>query len=63
MGQYKLNEMRSKTYKSNIKGLDERGRRNLQMSLINDYLNGYSGKLSLQNGSAGDKNQKIKLDK
>ena len=47
MGQYKLNEMRSKTYKSNIKGLDEQGRRNLHMSLINDYLNGYSGKLSL----------------
>jgi len=33
------------------------------MSLINDYLSGYSGKLSLQNASSSDKNQKIKLDK
>lgn len=47
MGQYKLNDLRQKTYKENIKGLDDQGRRNLQMSLINDYLSGYSGKLSL----------------
>ena len=33
------------------------------MSLINDYLSGYSGKLSLQNSGSGNKNQKIKLDK
>jgi hypothetical protein len=35
----------------------------LHMSLINDYLNGYSGKLSLSNGGAGEHSQKIKLDK
>lgn len=45
MGSYKLKDLRSKALKDQVDRVDNEGMRNLQMTLINDYLNGYNNKL------------------
>lgn len=45
MGLYKLSEVRSQTLEC---PQNEKQMRSLQMSLVNNYLNGYTSKLSLQ---------------
>jgi hypothetical protein len=62
MGMYKLEKIRSEVPQSKLQGLDELGVRALQMQLIGDYLNGYTGKMSLMNGKPGQ-TKKIKIDK
>lgn len=47
MGMYKLDNIRSHVSKDKLAGLNESGMRNLQMTLLNNYLNGYTDRLSL----------------
>jgi hypothetical protein len=62
-GLYKLNELRSFVTEDKLEGLDEQGMRHLQMTLINDYCNGYTKKLSLPETEQDGQLIKIELDK
>ena len=49
MGMYKLDNVRSHVSKDKLAGLNESGMRNLQMTLLNNYLNGYTQVLASLN--------------
>lgn len=64
MGTYKLNQLRKKLGENEIKPKDEASLRNIEMQLVNNYINGYTEKLSLHKDvDDGGNPKKVQLDK